>query len=153
MASYSRGDAKVSIGVCTISDRASKGAYDDRGGPAIVEELGRILRTPWQPELRLIPDEPLLIEQTLIELCDKLMPGFGEKMCRASLKSVPTVILSRQTAGIRGQSLIINLPGKPATISECLGAIFAAVSYCIELIGGPMLETNPAVINAFRPRS
>ncbi len=171
------------IGIVTISDRASRGDYADRGGPAIVDELTRILRSPWRAESRLIADEQPLIERTLIELCDevrcplvvttggtgpsprdvtpeatvavcdKLMPGFGEEMRRVSLKSVPTAILSRQLAGIRGRSLIINLPGKPAAIAECLGAIFAAVPYCIDLIGGPALETDPAVLVAFRPRA
>ena len=132
---------------------------------------------------RLIADERPEIERTLIELCDnvgcplvvttggtgpaprdvtpeateavceRMMPGFGEAMRAVSLKSVPTAILSRQTAGIRGHSLILNLPGKPAAIAECLGAVFAAVPYCIDLIGGPMLETDPAVIRAFRPKS
>ncbi len=173
----------VRIGIVTISDRASRGVYIDRGGPAIAEELGRILTTPWQAETRLIADEQPLIETALIELCQsigcplvvttggtgpaprdvtteateavctKMMPGFGEAMRAASLKSVPTAILSRQTAGILGQSLIINLPGKPAAIAECLAAIFAAVPYCIDLIGGPRLETNPAVIRAFRPKN
>ena len=172
----------VKIGIVTISDRASRGVYVDRGGPAIVEELGRILTSPWQAESRLIADERPEIERTLIELCDqagcplvvttggtgpsprdvtpeateavceKMMPGFGEAMRTASLKSVPTAILSRQTAGIRGRSLILNLPGKPAAIAECLMAVFAAVPYCIDLIGGPALETDPAVIRAFRPK-
>ncbi|MEI6557882.1 MAG: molybdopterin adenylyltransferase [Rhodospirillaceae bacterium] len=173
----------VRIGIVTISDRASRGLYVDRGGPAIIEELGRILTTPWQPECRLIADEQPEIERTLIELCDEagcplvvttggtgpaprdvtpeatlavcqtLMPGFGEAMRAASLRSVPTAILSRQTAGIRGRSLIINLPGKPAAIAECLDAVFAAVPYCIDLIGGPRLDTDPAVIRAFRPKN
>ena len=171
------------IGILTVSDRASSGVYVDRGGPAIIDELRRLLISPWQPEARLVPDEQPEIERALIYLCDelhcplvvttggtgpsprdvtpeatiavseKLMPGFGEEMRRVSLKSVPTAILSRQLAGIRGQSLIINLPGKPAAIAECLGAIFAAVPYCIDLIGGPRLETDPAVLVAFRPRS
>ena len=171
------------IGIVTVSDRASRGTYVDRGGPAIIAELTRMLSSPWQAETRLIPDEQPEIERTLIDLCDemrcplvvttggtgpaprdvtpeatiavcdKLMPGFGEEMRRVSLISVPTAILSRQIAGIRGQSLIVNLPGKPAAIAECLGAIFAAVPYCIDLIGGPRLETDPAVLVAFRPRS
>ena len=170
------------IGIVTISDRASRGDYADRGGPAVVDELTRLLGSPWRPESRLVPDERAEIERTLIELCDdircplvvttggtgpaprdvtpeataavcdKLLPGFGEEMRRVSLKSVPTAILSRQLAGIRGASLIINLPGKPAAIAECLGAVFAAVPYCIDLIGGPALETDPAVLVAFRPR-
>ena len=173
----------VRIGIVTISDRASRGVYVDRGGPAIVAELARILASPWQAETRLIADERPEIEGALIELCDevgcplvvttggtgpaprdvtpeateavcqRMMPGFGEAMRAASLKSVPTAILSRQTAGIRGRSLIINLPGKPAAIAECLGAVFAAVPYCLELIGGPALETDPAVLRAFRPKA
>jgi molybdopterin adenylyltransferase len=171
------------IGVVTISDRASQGTYADRGGPAILEQLTRILTTPWQAESRLIPDEQPVIEQTLIDLCDRLgcplvvttggtgpsprdvtpeatlavcdkvMPGFGEAMRAVSLASVPTAILSRQMAGIRGKSLIINLPGKPAAIAECLAAVFPAVPYCIDLIGGPRLETDPAVVTAFRPKA
>lgn len=174
--------ATIPIGILTVSDRASRGIYEDRGGPAIQAELMRILTTPWQPVARVIPDERPMIEATLIELCDragcplvvttggtgpaardvtpeateavcdKMMPGFGELMRAVSLKSVPTAILSRQTAGIRGRSLIINLPGKPAAIAECLQAVFPAVPYCIDLIEGPYLETDPAVCKAFRPK-
>lgn len=174
--------ATIPIGILTVSDRASRGIYEDRGGPAIQAELARILTSPWRPEARVIPDERPLIEATLIELCDragcplvvttggtgpaardvtpeateavcdKMMPGFGELMRTQSLKSVPTAILSRQTAGIRGRSLIINLPGKPAAIAECLQAVFPAVPYCIDLIEGPYLETDPAVCKAFRPK-
>lgn len=174
--------ATIPIGILTVSDRASRGIYEDRGGPAIQAELMRILATPWQPVARVIPDERPMIEATLIELCDragcplvvttggtgpaardvtpeateavcdKMMPGFGELMRAVSLKSVPTAILSRQTAGIRGRSLIINLPGKPAAIAECLQAVFPAVPYCIDLIEGPYLETDPAVCKAFRPK-
>jgi molybdopterin adenylyltransferase len=173
--------SEIPIGIVTVSDRASQGRYQDRGGPAIEQELARILVSPWRAEYRLIPDEIPEIEATLIELCDRvgcplvvttggtgpaprdvtpeatqavcsrMMPGFGEQMRAVSLGSVPTAILSRQTAGIRGRSLIINLPGKPAAIAECLGAVFAAVPYCIDLIGGPRLETDPAVLTAFRP--
>ena len=175
--------ALIPIGILTVSDRASRGVYEDRGGPAIRAELARILTTPWRPEPRIIPDERPLIEATLIELCDsagcplvvttggtgpatrdvtpeateavcdKMMPGFGELMRTVSLRSVPTAILSRQTAGIRGRSLIINLPGKPAAIAECLQAVFPAVPYCIDLIEGPYLETDPAVCKAFRPKT
>ena len=171
----------IPIGIVTVSDRASQGVYQDLGGPAIAAELARILRSPWRAEARMVPDEQALIERTLIELCDqavcslvvttggtgpaprdvtpeatiavsdKLMPGFGELMRAVSLRSVPTAILSRQTAGIRGRSLIINLPGKPAAIAECLAAVFPAVPYCIDLIGGPRLETDPDVMRAFRP--
>lgn len=173
----------VPIGIVTVSDRASAGIYEDRGGPAIASELRRILTTPWQPEARLIADERPLIAATLAELadklrcplivttggtgpsprdvtpeatedvCEKMMPGFGELMRQVSLKSVPTAILSRQTAGIRGSSLIVNLPGKPTAIAECLAAVFPAIPYCIDLIGGARLDTDPAVCVAFRPKS
>lgn len=171
----------VPIGVVTVSDRASRGAYDDRGGPAIVDYLSAALATPWRPERRLIPDERPLISAALVTLadelrcplilvtggtgpaardvtpeatedvCDRLLPGFGEAMRLASLRDVPTAILSRQIAGTRDSSLIIDLPGKPSAIRTCLDAVFAAVPYCIDLVGGPRLETNPDVIHAFRP--
>lgn len=173
-------DAK--IGILTVSDRASRGEYEDRGGPAIREELSKILASSWTPIARVIPDERPQIEAALKELCDKegcclvvttggtgpaardvtpeateavcekMMPGFGERMRSVSLKVVPTAILSRQTAGIRGHSLIVNLPGKPSAIADCLGAVFPAIPYCIDLIGGPRLETNPAACKAFRPK-
>lgn len=171
------------IGIITVSDRASSGTYEDLSGPAIRAVLDEFLSSPWEACYRLIPDEGPLIEATLKELCDrencclvlttggtgpaprdvtpeateavcdKLMPGFGEQMRSVSLRYVPTAILSRQTAGIRGQSLIINLPGKPKSIRECLEAIFPAVPYCVDLLGGPRLETNESVIRAFRPKS
>lgn len=174
---------QIPIGIVTVSDRASRGQYEDLGGPAIQSELGRYLTTPWRPVARLVPDERPAIEAALIELCDgegcslvvttggtgpaprdvtpeateavceKMMPGFGELMRLESLKVVPTAILSRQTAGIRGRSLIINLPGKPSAIADCLQAVFPAVPYCIDLIGGAYLETDPAVCKAFRPKS
>lgn len=170
------------IGFLTISDRASRGEYEDLGGPAMQATITDYLSSEWEAVARVIPDEGAGIESSLIELideehcclvlttggtgpairdvtpeateavCDKLLPGFGEQMRAASLQFVPTAILSRQTAGIRGTALIINLPGKPKAIRECLDAIFAAVPYCIDLIGGPRLETNPAVITAFRPK-
>lgn len=170
------------IGIVTVSDRASKGVYEDKGGPAIRAWLTQALASPWDAVTRVIPDEEHQIERTLRDLCDnegcclvvttggtgpaprdvtpeateavcqKMMPGFGELMRGVSLKSVPTAILSRQTAGIRGQTLIVNLPGKPAAIAECLGAVFPAVPYCVDLIGGPRLETRPEVIQAFRPK-
>lgn len=172
----------IRIGVLTISDRASYGVYADKSGPAIAECLTEILSCDWQAVARIVADEQPLIEATLRELCDtegcalvvttggtgpaprdvtpeatanvcdKMMPGFGELMRAVSLKSVPTAILSRQTAGIRGQSLIVNLPGKPAAIRECLLAVFPAIPYCIDLIGGPRLETHPAIVTAFRPK-
>lgn len=171
----------VPVGILTVSDRASRGIYVDRSGPAIRAELARLLSSPWQPVTRLVEDEAPLISRALIDLCDvegcplvvttggtgpaprdvtpeateavcdKVMPGFGELMRQVSLRSVPTAILSRQTAGIRGTSLIVNLPGKPAAIAECLQAVFPAVPYCIDLIGGPRLETDPAQCIAFRP--
>jgi molybdopterin adenylyltransferase len=174
--------ADIPIGVVTISDRASRGVYEDKGGPGIEAALADLLASPWRPERRLVPDERPAIEAALIALadvarcplilttggtgpaprdvtpeateavCDRLMPGFGELMRSKSLAEVPTAILSRQIAGTRGQSLIINLPGKPAAIRTCLDAVFAAVPYCIDLIGGPRLETNPESCLAFRPR-
>lgn len=170
------------IGILTVSDRASRGEYEDRGGPAILEELSKFLASPWTPVAKVIPDERPQIEAALKDLCDKdgcclvvttggtgpaardvtpeateavcekMMPGFGELMRSVSLKVVPTAILSRQTAGIRGKTLIVNLPGKPSAIADCLGAVFPAIPYCVDLIGGPRLETNPAVCKAFRPK-
>jgi molybdopterin adenylyltransferase len=171
----------IRIGIVTISDRASQGIYEDKGGPAIRDSLSEILSCPWEAVTRLIPDEQPGIEQTLIELCDrencclvvttggtgparrdvtpeateavcdKLLDGFGEQMRAVSLQKVPTAILSRQIAGIRGQSLIVNLPGKPSAIRECLLAVFPAIPYCIDLIEGPYLTTNAALVAAFRP--
>lgn len=169
------------IGIVTVSDRASAGVYADEGGPAIVDYLTRALASPWQAVSRVIPDERAGIARTLTELADeqgcclivttggtgpaprdvtpeatedvidKLMPGFGELMRQVSLAKVPTAILSRQLAGIRGKSLIVNLPGRPRAIAECLDAVMPAIPYCIDLIEGPHLETDPAVIVAFRP--
>lgn len=171
------------IGIVTVSDRASAGEYEDRGGPAVVDYFNEVLTSQWEPVSRLIPDVVDEIEQALIELadvekcsliistggtgpakrdvtpeatesvCEKMMPGFGELMRTVSLTKVPTAILSRQTAGIRGNSLIINLPGSPKAISECLDAVMPAVPYCIDLIEGPYLETNPDRIKAFRPKT
>lgn len=175
--------SKIRIGFVSISDRASSGVYQDAGLPALKEWFTRALLSPWQSITRLIPDEQALIEATLIELSDhehcclilttggtgpaprdvtpeatlavahKVLPGFGEQMRAVSLQYVPTAILSRQTGVIRGQSLIINLPGQPKAIKETLDGIFAAVPYCIDLIGGPYIETNPEVLTAFRPKS
>jgi molybdopterin adenylyltransferase len=172
----------VRVGVVTVSDRASRGEYQDLGGPAIQQCLTEILACPWEAVPRLIPDERPLIEATLAELCDregcclvvttggtgparrdvtpeateavcdKLLDGFGEQMRAVSLKFVPTAILSRQIAGIRGNSLIVNLPGKPSAIRDCLVAVFPAIPYCIDLIEGPYLTTNEAVVKAFRPK-
>lgn len=171
----------IRIGIVTVSDRASAGIYEDEGGPAIHAYLDRALTSPWKAVPRIIPDDRALIAQTLIELADqegcclivttggtgpaprdvtpeatedvveKPMPGFGELMRQVSLAKVPTAILSRQTAGIRGRSLIVNLPGRPRAIAECLDAVMPAIPYCIDLIEGPYLETDPAVIVAFRP--
>ena len=184
----------VKIGIVSISDRASTGVYEDKGLPALQTWLTQALQNPLQFEARLIPDEKERISATLIELvdagcslvlttggtgpairdvtpeatlaiADKEMPGFGEQMRQISLKFVPTAILSRQVAVIRGQSLIINLPGQPKSIAETLEGlkdsqgqsvvhgIFAAVPYCIDLIGGPYLETNEEVCKAFRPKT
>ena len=173
----------IRIGIVTVSDRASKGVYQDLGGPAIRECLQEILSSPWEAVARLIPDERPIIEQTLRELCDaegccllvttggtgpalrdvtpeateavceKLLDGFGELMRAVSLKVVPTAILSRQIAGIRGKSLIVNLPGKPSAIRDCLLAVFPAIPYCIDLIEGPYLTTHEAMVKAFRPKA
>jgi molybdopterin adenylyltransferase len=171
------------IGLVSISDRASSGVYEDAGIPALNDWFGAVLKSPWRMEPRLIPDEQPLIESTLIGLvdeagchlvlttggtgpaprdltpeatlavADKVMPGFGEQMRAVSLKYVPTAILSRQVAVIRKGALIINLPGQPKAIKETLDGIFAAVPYCIDLIGGPYIETDEAVLKAFRPKS
>lgn len=185
----------VKIGLVSISDRASGGIYEDKGIPALQDWLNRALTTPWEPVTRLIADDQPTIEATLIELCDvagchlvlttggtgpalrdvtpeatlavahKVMPGFGEQMRQVSLAFVPTAILSRQVAVIRGSSLIINLPGQPKAIAETLEGlkdadgnpkvhgIFASVPYCVDLIGGPYIETRDAVVKAFRPKS
>jgi molybdopterin adenylyltransferase len=173
---------QAKIGVVTVSDRASRGEYEDLGGPAIVEYLREILTCDWAPETRLAPDEQQAISAALIELADqvgcclivttggtgpaprdvtpeateavaeKRMPGFGELMRQVSLQKVPTAILSRQTAVIRGKSLIVNLPGQPRAIRECLGAVFPAIPYCIDLIGGPYLTTDEKKVAAFRPK-
>jgi molybdopterin adenylyltransferase len=174
------------IGIVTVSDRASRGEYEDLGGPAIVAYLNDVIRSPFTPIAKVVSDDAEVIEACLLELCDdencslvvttggtgpairdvtpeatervcdKLMPGFGELMRTVSLTKVPTAILSRQTAGIRfsehGGSLILNLPGSPKAIAECLDAVFAAIPYCVDLIDGPFIETNPDRIQAFRPK-
>jgi len=170
------------IGILTVSDRASRGEYEDRGGPAIHGYLEEILTCEWEPLARVVPDERSLVEETLKELCedrhccliittggtgpaerditpeateavcDKLMPGFGELMRKVSLEKVPTAILSRQTAGLRDGTLIINLPGQPKAIRECLDAVFPAIPYCIDLIDGPFLTTDETKVTAFRPQ-
>jgi molybdopterin adenylyltransferase len=186
-------DDSIAIGLVSVSDRASDGTYEDQGIPALREWLGRAVKSRWHSEARLIPDDRATIEGTLIELVDagcslilttggtgpaprdvtpeatlavgeKEMPGFGEEMRRISLNFVPTAILSRQVAVIRGQCLIVNLPGQPKSIRETLEGlraadgsvthvgIFAAIPYCMDLIGGPYLETDESVIKAFRPK-
>jgi molybdopterin adenylyltransferase len=185
----------VRIGVVSISDRASTGVYEDKGLPTLQDWLGKAIRNPIQWVPRLIADERDLIAQTLCDLvdaeqcdlvlttggtgpsprdvtpeatldvADKELPGFGEQMRQISLRFVPTAILSRQTAVVRGKALILNLPGQPKSIAETLEGlkgeggqilvpgIFAAVPYCIDLIGGPYIESDPAVVDAFRPKS
>ena len=191
----SKDDDLLTVGLVSVSDRASSGVYQDQGIPALQDWLSAALKTPVTFETRLIPDEQPVIEATLIELCDragcdlvlttggtgpaprdvtpdataavahKLMPGFGEQMRQISLRFVPTAILSRQTAVIRGRTLILNLPGQPKSIRETLEGlkdadgqqivpgIVAAVPFCIDLIGGPYIETDDAVVKAFRPKS
>ena len=173
---------RLKLGVITASDRASKGIYEDISGKAILETLNEYLLNDIEDYYRCIPDEQRLIEETMIELeelgcslivttggtgpsprdvtpeatqnvCEKMLPGFGELMRSVSLQYVPTAILSRQSAGIRKKALIINLPGKPKSIRECLDAVFPAVPYCIDLIGGVYLHTDESVIKAFRPKS
>lgn len=183
----------VTIGIVSVSDRASSGVYEDKGLPALKEWLGKALKNPVTYQERLIPDEKERISATLIELvdagcslvlttggtgpaprdvtpeatlaiADREMPGFGEQMRQISLRFVPTAILSRQVAVIRGKSLVINLPGQPKSIQETLEGlkedgrqvvpgIFAAVPYCVDLVGGPYLETNDEVCKGFRPKS
>ena len=181
------------IGLVSISDRASDGTYEDQGIPALKDWLTGALTSPWEAECRLIPDERAMIERTLVELVDsgcslilttggtgpaprdvtpeatlavgdKEMPGFGEEMRRISLNFVPTAILSRQVAVIRGQCLIVNLPGQPKSIRETLEGVrdsdgsvkhvgvFAAIPYCIDLVGGPYIEADASVIKVFRPK-
>ena len=169
------------IGILTVSDRASRGEYEDRGGPAIQAYLAEVLQSDWQADARVISDDQAEIESALTSMSDadccliittggtgpaardvtpeateavsqKLMPGFGELMRKVSLEKVATAILSRQTAGICNGSLIVNLPGQPKAIGECLDAVFPAIPYCIDLLGGPFLETNPDRLVAFRPK-
>lgn len=170
------------IGIVTASDRASRGVYEDLSGQAIIDTLNEYLKSKWEPVYRCIEDNQETIENTLKDLvdnekcclvvttggtgpalrdvtpeatekvCDRMMPGFGELMRAESLKFVPTAILSRQTAGLRGSSLIVNLPGKPKSIKECLDAVFPAIPYCIDLMEGPFLECNEEVMKPFRPK-
>jgi molybdopterin adenylyltransferase len=174
------------IGILTVSDRASRGDYTDEGGPAIRSYLAEVLASPWEARERIVPDELDAIAAAMRELaatgcclvvttggtgpaprdvtpeatervCAKMLPGFGELMRQVSLKYVPTAILSRQTAGVCGGALVVNLPGRPKSIRECLDAVFPAIPYCVDLIhtgnaAAPRLETNPARLVAFRPK-
>lgn len=175
-------DGLPKIGILTVSDRASQGVYDDISGPNIEEALRAYLATPCSFERRIVSDDVTAIvaairsfadegcalvcttggtgpaprdvtPEAMVEVCDKLLPGFGEEMRRASLAhGVPTAILSRQTAGIVGKTLVVNVPGKPGSVRVCLDAVFPAIPYCIDLAGGPYLEGNPEVVEVFRPR-
>lgn len=172
----------IRIGIINVSDRASQGIYEDIPGKAIVSTLNEYLLSSWEKQYAVIPDEQSLIEKTMISMadekqccliitsggtgpalrdvtpeateavCSKMMPGFGELMRMESLKYVPTAILSRQTAGIRNQTLIVNLPGKPKAIRQCLDAVFPAIPYCIDLLNGPYIECRPEIIKVFRPQ-
>lgn len=173
---------KIKIGIINVSDRASRGEYEDLPGKEVKRLLDLWLTSAWEPVYAVVPDEQPLLEEKMIQMADeascclivttggtgpavrdvtpeatiavseKLLPGFGELMRQVSLQYVPTAILSRQTAGIRGSSVIVNLPGKPKSISECLEAVFPAIPYCIDLIGGPYLETDEAQMKVFRPK-
>ena len=175
-------DQSARIGIVTVSDRASRGEYEDLGGPAIRDYLDDVLTSDWQAVARVISDDQSVIVETLKELsdgegccllittggtgpakrdvtpeatevvCEKMMHGFGELMRKVSLEKVPTAILSRQTAGIRGNTLIVNLPGKPKAIAECLDAVFPATPSCIDLLDGPRLTTDETRLVAFRPK-
>lgn len=175
--------AMAVIGVLNASDRASAGIYSDENGPAIEQYLREVLTSPWRAILRVVPDGIESVRDGLINFadrdkcclifttggtgpaprdltpeatmaaCSKLLPGFGELMRSVSLKQVATAILSRQTAGIRGTSLIVNLPGRPSSIRVCLDAIFPAIPYCLDLLGQPGMETDPARCKAFRPKT
>lgn len=172
----------IRIGIINVSDRASRGEYEDTPGKMIVSTLTEYIKSPWEKVYSVIPDEQEVIEKTLIKMadndgcslivtcggtgpakrdvtpeateaiCTKMLPGFGEAMRATSLRHVPTAILSRQTAGIRNGTLIVNLPGKPKAIRECLDAVFPAIPYCIDLLEGPFIECNDTVIKAFRPK-
>ncbi|MFZ9659644.1 MAG: molybdopterin adenylyltransferase [Arcobacteraceae bacterium] len=173
----------MKIGIITVSDRASAGIYEDISGIAIIDTLNEYLSSPWEEIYEIIPDEQEIIEATIVKMadeldcslivttggtgpskrdltpeatenvCDRMMPGFGELMRSVSLKYVPTAILSRQTAGLRSNTLIINLPGKPKSIRECLDAVFPAVPYCLDLMGRDFMVCNENVIKVFRPKS
>ncbi|GIL88146.1 hypothetical protein Vretimale_14056 [Volvox reticuliferus] len=169
------------FGVLTVSDRASAGLYEDLSGPAVLNFFAEAVESPWEAVYRVVPDEQPEIEKSLIDMadregcclivttggtgpaprdvtpeateavCSRMMPGYGELMRAIGLRYVPTAVLSRQTAGIRGRTLIINLPGKPKSIRETFDEVFQSVPYCIQLLEGPYIETVPAVVQAFRP--
>ena len=171
------------IGIITVSDRASAGIYEDLSGKAIIDTLNEYLTSPWEEVYKVIPDEQDVIEATMTimadehncslivttggtgpsardvtpeateNVCDRMMPGFGELMRQESLKFVPTAILSRQTAGLRKDTLIVNLPGKPKSIRECLDAVFPAIPYCLDLMEQPFMECNESVMKVFRPKA
>lgn len=173
---------EIRIGILTVSDRASRGEYEDRGGPAIRDYLNEVLNCDWSEVARIVPDDVGEVTDTIKQMidfdhcclvittggtgpavrditpeataavCEKMMPGFGELMRKVSLEKVPTAILSRQTAGIRGSALVVNLPGQPKAIRECLDAVFPAIPYCIDLIEGPFLTTDETRLVAFRPK-
>jgi len=173
---------KVKIGIINVSDRASRGEYEDIPGKEVKRLMNLWLTSPWEAEYAVIPDEQDLLENEMKDMadnrscclivttggtgpalrdvtpeateavCEKMLPGFGEQMRQVSLQYVPTAILSRQTAGVRGRTLIVNLPGKPKAIQECLEAVFPAIPYCIDLIEGPFIETDPEVMKVFRPK-
>jgi len=179
---YMMQKSEIKIGFVTVSDRASRGEYEDLGGPAMQEWISKALTNEWTAVANVIADEQSLIESTLIDMvdnqgcglilttggtgpakrdvtpeateqvCDKILDGFAEQMRAVSLQYVPTAILSRQIAGTRGSCLIINLPGKPSAIGECLEAVFPAVPYCVDLIEGPYLETDDSFVKGFRPK-
>ncbi len=174
---------RARIGILTVSDRAYRGVYEDLGGPAIRDYMSEVLTNEWEPVAQVVPDELDAIQAALIRLvddeacslvvttggtgpaarditpeateavCAKMMPGFGELMRKVSLQYVPTAILSRQTAGVRGKALIVNLPGKPSAIRDCLDAVMPAIPYCIDLIEGVYLTTDGSRVVAFRPKS
>ena len=174
---------RARIGILTVSDRAYRGVYEDLGGPAIRDYMSEVLTNEWEPVAQVVPDELDAIQAALIRLvddeacslvvttggtgpaarditpeateavCAKMMPGFGELMRKVSLQYVPTAILSRQTAGVRGKALIVNLPGKPSAIRDCLDAVMPAIPYCIDLIEGAYLTTDESRVVAFRPKS
>jgi molybdopterin adenylyltransferase len=174
-------DEIVSIGILTVSDRASRGVYRDASGPAIEDFLREVISSRWRAIQRIVPDGIDSVREALVDLadrdgcalilttggtgpaprdltpeateaaCARMLPGFGELMRTESLKHVPTAILSRQTAGVRGRTLIVNLPGRPSSIRTCLLAVFPAIPYCLELIGSPVIDTDSAVCKSFRP--